>query len=401
MRRARPAALAALLTVAMTTGCSHMSLFEDTFVESGVNLPGTATAMAVLGPDVVIGTYDDAAHPRAGLVRVLAGGTAIPIEVRANSPYAFDGRWRSLAGADGALVGLTGISGGAHGNVRWAIWRGNDRVVTEEPQTFETFAGIDAGALSAVARDRDGPLVAGSWKSASTGLDAAVWRPRGTRWVRESSTGTPLASSPEALVQVSAAANTPGGSVLAGSVTALRGSPAITATIWTRDASGDWVATRLPLSKTSVSVTAGGLSTGVEAISCRGARCLAAGRVNSRLRFWSLSVPAHGPIEVSQISSPSAVTLPPDRNVFSDAVPDDARIAGLALGRAHGWAAIALPGDAGVVWRATLPTTGNWRARWWPYEAPHTPTALAAVADTVWLTTSEPGEPSVLWSTPG
>ena len=43
----------------------------------------------------------------------------------------------------------------------------------------------------------EGAEIAGSWAAPEGGLDAAVWLPRGHRWVRQNSTGTALANTPQ------------------------------------------------------------------------------------------------------------------------------------------------------------------------------------------------------------
>ena len=92
------------------------------------------------------------------------------------------------------LVG--GAPAGAHSNTRWSTWRGDASGVRELPQPFATFGGWGAGALVSLVQTPSAPVIVGSWESGGAGLDIAVWHPRGERWVRASSAGTALASTP-------------------------------------------------------------------------------------------------------------------------------------------------------------------------------------------------------------
>ena len=78
----------------------------------------------------------------------------------------------------GSVVALGAAHGGAHANFRWTIWTGTPAGLVDRPQTFETFGGQEAGSLLAVARDRHGPLIVGTWQGAH-GLDGATLARRG------------------------------------------------------------------------------------------------------------------------------------------------------------------------------------------------------------------------------
>lgn len=413
-----------LLTVALIapglTGCSGETRFDDLFTEVRATVPGPITAMATLEDRPLIGTYDVSARPRAGLATVADDGTLTQVPVRASSPYAFEGRWRFLAVDGDRIAGVTGISGGAHGNVRWAVWRGL-REASEEPQTFETFGGIDAGALTGVAIDATGALVTGSWKSPLTGLDAAIWRPAGLRWVRADSAGSALASGPEALVQVSAVATHAGRAVLAGARTDLSAGARVVPVVWTEQGRS-WIATDLPVaglggsggsdspassdpdaasgpaSDSDSNAAAGsGLSTGVESISCGPTWCLLAGRAQGRVRTWLARVDSDGRVQAQVLRAPRLPAT--DRASPTEAVPDTARFAGSAVGAQVGWLAMSTGAEAGVLWRLGLPAHTDAADRgggWSAVSTPGSPSALTLAGGHVWLATSR-GDAVRLW----
>ena len=158
-----------------------------------VSLPGPVTAMAPLGDRLLLGTYAAAARPRVGL---------------------------HLLDPDGPRVlGVAGVVGGAHGNVRWTIWHGDaggatgdgagdgaggaaggdPGGVTETEQPFFTFGGYDMGSLTGAGMVGGREVIFGSWKSASSGLDIATWQAGGTessatQWSRTQSPPAALTS---------------------------------------------------------------------------------------------------------------------------------------------------------------------------------------------------------------
>src|SRR5215211_8696929 len=57
----------------------------------------------------------------------------------------------------------------------------------------------------------------------TTGLDIAIWRPEGSRWVRPDTAGTPLANTATVRVSERSAVPTASGMIIAGSVLDLGG----------------------------------------------------------------------------------------------------------------------------------------------------------------------------------
>jgi hypothetical protein len=183
--------------------------------------------------------------------------------------------------ADGSrLVTLGAAHGGAHANFRWTVWAGDTARVIEEPQSFETFGGESAGSLLGIAWSSGGPVIAGTW-AGRYGLDAAIWLPRGDRWLRQDSAETALANSAHTQVAPRALSADGRDLVLSGSVIDLDSGVRQTAAIWTvADRAAPWRLVRLP--------EAGRRS---EALStrCAGQSCWVSGYVDGRLAVWSIT----------------------------------------------------------------------------------------------------------------
>ncbi|MFL6079613.1 MAG: hypothetical protein ACJ714_06760 [Ornithinibacter sp.] len=236
------------------------------------------------GADLLVGSRapeGSASRPR--LTVLDAGGGSREVEVTPVSPTAFEARWL-VAAPRGETVDLVGgAPAGAHSNTRWSTWRGDSSAVGELPQPFATFGGWGAGALVSLVQTPAAPVIVGSWESGGAGLDIAVWHPRGERWVRASSAGTALASSPTALVAARGAAADRGGVLVAGSVTLLGvGSVTQRPAVWRSPGpSGPWTRTDLP---------GDGALGEAHAASCDGAgRCTVLGVVDGTLRGWALA----------------------------------------------------------------------------------------------------------------
>lgn len=373
------------------------------------------STLTPFGTGLLVGTESPAARPRAELALLdPASGRVRPVPVRARSPYAYEGRWRHLAAAGTRVVGVAGISGGAHGNVRWTVWRGGPDGVTEEPQSFVTFGGTDAGALTgagfAGAGERAVPVVAGSWLSASTGLDAAVWSPRGRTWLRADSTGTDLASSPTELVQVSAVAAGAQPALLLGSVTDLSAGVRVRPALWRfaptgdgpgdatdgdagrRPGPGDW--RRIDLAEAAPDAAAGD-SVGLEAGGCapEGRPCLLAGRVRGALAAWWVGRARE--TWVWPITKPEASPEPAPGPIPAPPLPVGAEvtlIAAVADGDS-GWLLLDAVGPGQATGRARIL---QWDGRTWSEFAgpPGVPTSAALVAGRLWVGTADAG----VWS---
>lgn len=238
-------------------------------------------ALATAGDVVLVGASSPV-RPTPRLLRARARSlTEVPLTPR--SPYAFEARWFQVVATDRRVDAIGGARGGAHGNYRWTTWSGDIDGVSEQEQPFGVFGSYGAGDLTGVAYAGTSPVVLGAWQSERTGLDIAVWTRTGDRWARQVSTGTPLASTTDALVAARAIASRGDGIVLSGSVTRLApGSVRVDPAVWTAPGGeGPW--TRLDLPRPP-----GDGPTEAHAATCTPQRCLVTGRQGSRLAVWEL-----------------------------------------------------------------------------------------------------------------
>lgn len=195
-----------LLVLLAVAACSSPPPAETGF--SRVELPAGAVPerLAVLGDELLVGVRMDG---KPGLVRHRDGenteNTEVPLTPATG--YGAEALWYSLTANGAEILAVGGRSGGAHGNVRWSVWRGTTAGIAEQPQVFSAFGGYGAGDLVDGVFPTTGPLLVGSWQSASAGSDAAVWTTDGTEWTRQSSAGTPLESTRAALKFPMAAAS--------------------------------------------------------------------------------------------------------------------------------------------------------------------------------------------------
>lgn len=215
-----------------------------------VHLPGdlVPATVASVGGDVLIGGSVGAGDDRApALARRSADDSSPawePVPLRPSTPYGKVASLLSLAGDGRSLSALGAAHGGAHANVRWTVWTGTPAGLVDRPQTFETFGGQEAGGLLAVVRDRVGPLIVGTWQGAH-GLDGALWRSEGQRWVRQP-TPAAFTNTPDRQVAPRTAAGQPDGSVtIDGSVIDLSDGVRQSAAVW-RGSGTDWRLTLLP-----------------------------------------------------------------------------------------------------------------------------------------------------------
>ena len=206
-----------------------------------VALPGglAPSTVQVAGDELLVGgSVRTGAERSPALARgsTDAGWRSMPLTPA--TPYGRVAVLISVTG-DGRSVEAVGAAhGGAHANFRWTIWTGTPSGVVDRPQTFETFGGQEAGTLLAVTRDRQGPLIVGTWQGAY-GPDAAVWRAKGERWVRQPSPAS-LANTVDRQVAPRTATGQPDGSVvISGSVIQLADGVRQSAAVW-RGSGADW-----------------------------------------------------------------------------------------------------------------------------------------------------------------
>ena len=247
---------------------------------TSVELPDSMNprSLAFSGEDLLVGGRSTVGGDHPVLAAVAENSSARSVPLAPNSPYAKVADLVSLDADANEVVALGAAHGGAHANFRWTVWRGTRQKLVDYPQTFETFGGQAAGGLTDVVLTGDGPVIAGTWSSISgKGLDAAVWLPRGDRWVRRPSVGTPLATSDLVDVAPRSAAANGHGVIITGSLITLASGLRQTAAVWTWPSrSAAWSVTRLP--------DAGKRS---EALSARCAQtCWLSGYVDGEVALW-------------------------------------------------------------------------------------------------------------------
>ncbi len=249
-----------------------------------VPLPGDVSALtlATTGRNVVLGALAPG-RPRPRLLVGPDSTSLREVALTPRSPYAHEARWLRVMAGHGRLDAIGGARGGAHGNHRWTTWSGDTAAVVEQEQPFGVFGSYGAGDLAGIAYAGGSPVILGAWQGEETGLDIAVWTRTGDRWVRGPSTGTPLTSTPEALVTARDIGPHGDGLVLSGSVTRLApGSVRVDPAVWTAPTGrGPW--TRVDLPRAS-----GDEPTEAHAATCRPQLCLVTGRDGSRLAVWEL-----------------------------------------------------------------------------------------------------------------
>jgi hypothetical protein len=202
-------------------------------------------------------------------------GRATEIPLTPATPYGSRAEWQSLAADGTGILAIGSKTGGAHGNPRWSVWRTQGTRLVEQPQKFSAFGGYGAGSLVDGVLPASGPLLVGVWQSETVGSDAAVWTTDGTLWNRQSSAGTPLESTPDALKFPMAATTHGADALIAGwQLADGRQQPVV----WTLR---DGVATLTPLpdaGKSGMAIT----------VTCADT-CAIAGRVDGKLAIWRQS----------------------------------------------------------------------------------------------------------------
>lgn len=324
--------------------------------------------LATSGRSVLVGAIGPG-RPRPHLLLGSDPGSLREVPLTPTSPYAFEARWLQLSTHAGRIDAVAGARGGAHGNYRWTTWSGDASGVAEQQQPFGVFGSYGAGDLAGVAYAGDSPVVLGAWQSERTGMDIATWNRTGDRWARVPSTGTPLGSTPEELVDARAVTSRGDGLMLVGSVTRLApGSVEVQPAAWTSPGpSGPW--TRVALARTGDSGTSE-----VDGARCDGDRCVLTGVTDGRLTLWEVRPDSQGqPRGIPDVPVPE-----------NAAVPSPVAVGGADV--------VVAPSDNGstVVWHAAT----SWTVAPGPAG---TPTSVVAHGDELWVVTTEAQGATTLW----
>jgi hypothetical protein len=300
---------AALLMMIMMASCSDAGppTPAETARElswSRIALPGSvvASTLAPTSVALLVGGRASSGGDHPVLFVVDASGSTRSVPLHPTSPYAKVADLVSVAARGTEVVALGGKHGGAHANVRWTVWAGSTQRLDEYPQPFETFGGWDAGGLLDIVVTSEGPVIAGTWAAGKGGLDAAVWLPRGRRWLRQDSDGTALANTPQIQVNPRAASAADSAVILPGSVITFNDGVEQRAAIWTWPTrSSTWTLEQLP-----------DAGTHSEALSSRCAQtCWSSGHADGRVALWSFD-PAKAAGTVTRDSSLPSMEIDTD-----------------------------------------------------------------------------------------
>lgn len=284
MNALRLAAVASTLVLAIA-GCTEDKAASppQPVVWTQVELPAEPVVLTGHGDELLIGLRDRGAKVVPRLLLQQANGSRQEIKVEAKSPYAFDATWQSIAYDGQRLLALGGASGGAHSNTRWTVWTGSAKALTEYPQEFNTFGGQTAGALYSAIITPAGQALAGSWGSAQTGLDGAIWLPQGSsKWVRQSPAKTALESVPSLLLS-------PNYGTAAGKGIVLTGSQVRLAPNVVQQEAAVWRSTSLNQGWSRIALPElGGRSQGNTATCTTATACTISGFVDNKLAIWQI-----------------------------------------------------------------------------------------------------------------
>ena len=300
---------AALLMMIMVASCSNAGppAPNETVRElswSRIALPKSvaASSLAPTSEGLLVGGRASSGGDHPVLLAVDASGSTRSVPLHPTSPYAKVADLVSVAARGTEVVALGAKHGGAHANIRWTVWAGSTQRLDEDPQTFETFGGPDAGGLLDIVATSDGPVIAGTWAAGEGGLDAAVWLPRGRRWLRQDSDGTALANTPQIQVNPRAASAAGAAVILPGSVITFNDGVEQRAAIWTWPTrSSAWTLQQLP-----------DAGTHSEALSSRCAQtCWASGHADGRVALWSFD-PANAADTVTRDSTLPSMEIDTD-----------------------------------------------------------------------------------------
>jgi hypothetical protein len=275
---------AAIIVIAACTGNSSAGKDQPAPISwTKVELPAgdEPVVLSGTGTELLIGLRHRGAEVVPGLLIQTADGRQSAVKIEPRSPYAFEAIWQSVATDGTRILAVGGAAGGAHSNTRWTVWSGTTAGVTEHPQEFNTFGGQSAGALYSAAITPAGAALLGSWASATSGLDGAVWLAKGDTWTRQDPAKTALQSTPSLLVGPSFGTVQGAGIVLVGSQVRL--APNVVqqeAAVWrSTTLNQGWSRVALP--------QPGNRSQGVTA-SCTAASCLVSGYADGKLAMWQL-----------------------------------------------------------------------------------------------------------------
>jgi hypothetical protein len=246
-----------------------------------------ASSLSPVADDLLVGGRASAGGDHPVLLVVDPAGSARPVPLQPNSPYAKVADLVSLATAGNRVVALGAAHGGAHANFRWTVWAGSLERLEDYPQTFETFGGQSAGGLLDVVYTSEGPAIAGTWAAPEGGLDAAVWLPRGERWIRQNSTGTALANTAQLQVAPRAAGAAGSAMIIMGSVITFGDGAEQRAAVWTWPSrKSAWALQQLPDAGThSEALSSGCMQT-----------CWVSGHADGKVALWTFDpAQANGP----------------------------------------------------------------------------------------------------------
>ena len=346
----------ALLVMIIFANCSHAQppTPTETVRElswSQIALPESvaASSLSSMADDLLVGGRASAGGDHPVLLVVDPAGSARPVPLPPNSPYAKVADLVSLAAGGNKVVALGAAHGGAHANFRWTVWAGSPERLDDYPQTFETFGGQSAGGLLDIVYTSDGPAIAGTWAAPEGGLDAAVWLSRGERWVRQNSAGTALANTAQLQVAPRAASAAGSAMIIMGSVITFGDGAEQRAAIWTWPSrKSAWTLQQLPDAGThSEALSTGCMQT-----------CWVSGHADGKVALWTFD-PAHADGSASRDSTLPAMEIDTDgpgpRTVLSGDQPgvifSDNGNTRMLLQDSRGWQAFAAP--AGSVLDAT------------------------------------------------
>lgn len=351
---------------------------------------GQITSLTSAAGGTLVGRYDPDAAVKPSITLLTADGSEHPIPLSPTSGYAPLARWESLAASPAEIVGVAGARGGAHGNVRWTIWRGTSVGVIEQPQTFETFGGWLGGVLVGAALPEQGePLVVGTWSNPQqTGYDVTTWRAVGERWVRDEPTDPALAGTPTFLPTPVQVAVTGRSVLVVGWATDLSSGVRVVPVLWRRDENLHWGRQLLPQGSPFATMALG--------VGCDPTSCLVLGRTKTGVVGWRITPqPAGQPVvaappgvaELSGVAGPFA--LP------GSVASDPASLPAPALD-GRGAALLALPGPSRDSLLATLDAHASKALD--AGRLPGAPVAAAGTREEGWFVATRAGDGATrLW----